>query len=237
MPIKTNIREVSDDAQGHLNGQRELWSDPAYWKDQEELWASVFVSPDSLSPLGVSYTEEMWIDVIHPRIKDYLKGEVLEVAPGRGRVTNFLTRHLNVLDSLELVDQSEYCIEYCRKEFGNNLKYHVNNGTSLNMIENNSKDFVFSWDSFVHMDKEVINHYLSGFFDVLKKGGHGFIHHSYFYGNENPKKNRAGRSNMDFDLFAELLVKNNLKLVNQEMFKLNVESYTLNDGFTTFVKV
>jgi cyclopropane fatty-acyl-phospholipid synthase-like methyltransferase len=104
------------------------------------------------------------------------------------------------------------------------------------MIKNDSKDFVFSWDSFVHMEKEVIDLYLRGFSDVLKKGGHGFIHHSYFYGEKNPTRNKAGRSNMDFNLFAELLVKNNLKLVDQEMFALNVESYNLNDGFTTFVK-
>ena len=230
------MRDVSENAQNYLNKQREVWSDPVYWEGQEELWASMFVSADTLLPLGVSYSEEMWVNVIHPRIKDYLKGDVLEVAPGRGRVTDFLAKHLNVLDSLELVDQSEYCIEYCRERFGNNLKYHVNNGMSLSMVENNSKDFVFSWDSFVHMDREVINLYLGGFSDVLKKGGHGFIHHSYFFGDKNPKNNKAGRSNMSFKEFAELLVKNNLKLVNQEQFKLNVKSYPLNDGFTTFVK-
>ena len=226
MPKKYNVNEVSEASLSYLEKQERLWSNPIYWEDQEDLWSTMFAED----------TQDLWDNVIYPRIKDYLKGDVLEVAPGRGRVTDFLTKHLNILDSLELVDLNGYCIEYCRKRFGNNLKYHVNNGVSLDMIKNDSKDFVFSWDSFVHMEKEVIDLYLRGFSDVLKKGGHGFIHHSYFYGEKNPTRNKAGRSNMDFNLFAELLVKNNLKLVDQEMFALNVESYNLNDGFTTFVK-
>ena len=226
MPKKYNVNEVSEASLSYLEKQERLWSNPIYWEDQEDLWSTMFAED----------TQDLWDNVIYPRIKDYLKGDVLEVAPGRGRVTDFLTKDLNILDSLELVDLNGYCIEYCRKRFGNNLKYHVNNGVSLDMIKNDSKDFVFSWDSFVHMEKEVIDLYLRGFSDVLKKGGHGFIHHSYFYGEKNPTRNKAGRSNMDFNLFAELLVKNNLKLVDQEMFALNVESYNLNDGFTTFVK-
>ena len=228
--METLKKTVAAASLTYLKQQEKMWSDPVLWNNHEELWSSAFAKD----------TQDLWDSVIHPRIKDFLKGDVLELAPGRGRVTDFLAKHLNVLDSLELVDQSEYCIEHCRKRFGNNLKYHVNDGMSLDMIEKNSKDFVFSWDSFVHIDKEVINLYLGGFSDILKKGGHGFIHHSYFFGNENPKKNKAGRSNMTFKLFAELLVKNNLKPVKQEMFKLNEKSsydITLNDGFTTFVKV
>ena len=220
---------VSEDALSHVKSQERLWSDPTNWQDQE-LWSSMFAKN----------TQDLWDNVILPRIKDYLKGDVLEDAPGHGRVTNFLAKHLNILDSLELVDQSEHCIEYCRERFGRNLKYHVNNGMSLNMIENNSKDFVFSWDSFVHMDREVINLYLAGFSNVLKKGGHGFIHHSYFYGDKNPEKNKAGRSNMDIDEFADLLVKNNLKKVKQEIFThkdtIKEDPSIINDCFTTFAK-
>lgn len=87
------------------------------------------------------------------------------------------------------------------------------------MIESNSLDFIFSWDSFVHMNDFVINSYLKEFNRILKPGGHAVIHHSYLYGgNVEPFKNKGGRSNMLPNIFKKLAEANNLKIIKQEIF-------------------
>ena len=56
----------------------------------------------------------------------------------------------------------------------------LNDGRSLSMIPDSSVDFVFSFDSFVHPDRDVVEAYLRQLGTKLKIGGKGFIHHSNF---------------------------------------------------------
>src|SRR5205823_12960691 len=49
---------------------------------------------------------------------------------------------------------------------------------SLSMIPYASVDFVFSFDSFVHLPREIVAGYLNELRRTLKIGGKGFIHHS-----------------------------------------------------------
>tara|TARA_Y100000296_G_C5155008_1_gene248526 strand:- start:974 stop:1681 length:708 start_codon:yes stop_codon:yes gene_type:complete len=183
--------------------QRSIWKDPNDWVNEGHSWSEFFGG-----------TQELWTKVISPKIEKYLKGDVLEIAPGHGRMTAFLIEKSN---SLEIVDFVEECIEKCREKFGDRIKYHINDGKSLDMIENNSKDFIFSWDAFVHIDKDTINDYLMGIYNVLKPGGYAFIHHSHFMGgNEDSSKNKGGRSNMTPELFASLAKQNSLEVISQE---------------------
>ena len=46
------------------------------------------------------------------------------------------------------------------------------------MIADKSIDFVFSFDVFVHIKRDVVEEYLREFHRTLKIGGRGFIHHS-----------------------------------------------------------
>jgi hypothetical protein len=50
---------------------------------------------------------------------------------------------------LILVDLVSKCIDACRRRFAcvDHIEYHVNDGRSLDAIENNSVDFVFRMDS------------------------------------------------------------------------------------------
>jgi SAM-dependent methyltransferase len=102
---------------------------------------------------------------------------VLEIGPGFGRWTSHLVseaRHLIV------VDVTERCIEFCRSRFADrtNLEYWTNDGQSLEMIEPESLDFVFSFDSLVHAEAHVLRQYLLQLGRTLRPGGTGFIHHS-----------------------------------------------------------
>jgi ubiquinone/menaquinone biosynthesis C-methylase UbiE len=103
--------------------------------------------------------------------------EALEIAPGHGRWTIYLAEKVRCL---YLVDISSSCIEFCRERFNSykNIKYFVNDGKSLACINNQSIDFIWSYDSFVHMDKWVIEAYMSEFSRILKRGSIVIIHHA-----------------------------------------------------------
>jgi hypothetical protein len=80
------------------------------------------------------------------------------------------------------VDKSNECIEACQERFASQSHVHcvLNDGRSLPMIPDASIDFVFSFDSFVHPDRDIIEAYLRQLRTKLKIGGKGFIHHSNF---------------------------------------------------------
>ena len=137
------------------------------WKDAGEEWSA---------PWGSS--EAQWFGTIFPRISEYLPaGTILEIAPGFGRWTHYLKEHC---ERLHVVDSDARCIEACRRRFGDDsrLSYHVNDGRSLAMIPDRSIDFVFSFDSLVHVPRELVEAYLRQLGDKLKDDGVGLFHHS-----------------------------------------------------------
>jgi hypothetical protein len=54
----------------------------------------------------------------------------------------------------------------------------VNDGKSLDMVPDGSVDFVFSFDSLVHAEEDVIEAYLGQLARKLTPNGTGFMHHS-----------------------------------------------------------
>lgn len=127
---------------------------------------------------GWGGSHAQWHGVILPRIARFLPtGSMLEIAPGYGRWTSYLREHC---ERLAIVDLDVACIEACRKRFAGDdrLSYHVNDGRSLDMIEDESLDFAFSFDSLVHADADVIAHYLRELERKLAPNGVGFVHHS-----------------------------------------------------------
>src|SRR4029077_1318302 len=58
------------------------------------------------------------------------------------------------------------------------LAFYVNDGSSLDVVPDGSVDFVFSFDSLVHAEKDVIERYIQQLSKKLKLDGVGFIHHS-----------------------------------------------------------
>jgi ubiquinone/menaquinone biosynthesis C-methylase UbiE len=120
----------------------------------------------------------MWRKSIYPRIKRLLPAAtILEIAPGFGRCTAYLKNHC---ERLVIVDLSPKCIEACKRRFANesNISYYVNDGKSLDMIADRSIDFVFSFDSLVHAQADVMEAYVKQLAVKLKPSGQGFIHHS-----------------------------------------------------------
>src|SRR6516225_7004394 len=139
------------------------------WTEAGEEWSQ---------PWGSSAAQ--WAGTILPRIRQCLPAKtILEIAPGFGRWTHYLKDYCN---KLWAVDKSNDCIDACRQRFASvsHVRCVLNDGRSLSMTPDGSVDFVFSFDSFVHPDREIVEAYLRQLGAKLKIGGKGFIHHSNF---------------------------------------------------------
>lgn len=148
-----------------------IWNETYDWKDNGEEWNGQAIK------CGLPY-EEWKKSVIQRLIVPNVGNEstILEIGPGHGRWSRYLAKYAA---SLILVDLSPKCIEFCRSLFTqrHNLRYLVNDGRSLAGVEDASVDFIWSFDTFVHMEKQVIGSYLGEIFRVLKPDGRAVIHH------------------------------------------------------------
>jgi ubiquinone/menaquinone biosynthesis C-methylase UbiE len=102
---------------------------------------------------------------------------VLEIAPGHGRWSAYL---VELAKSVALVDLNQSCLDACRERFtgADHVSYHLTDGYSLPFLPSESVDFVWSFDSFVHMSPDIVRGYLGEFARVLVPGGTGVIHHA-----------------------------------------------------------
>jgi ubiquinone/menaquinone biosynthesis C-methylase UbiE len=103
--------------------------------------------------------------------------DVLEVGPGAGRWTEALQK---VAQNLLVVDLSDKCIELCRKRFArcSNIKFFANDGFSLPFIPDESIDYLWSFDVFVHIAPCDAEKYAAEFSRIFRKGARGVIHHA-----------------------------------------------------------
>jgi len=212
------------------------------WNEAGEEWSA---------PWGSSAAQ--WTATIFPRIGHCLPvGTVLEIAPGFGRWTHYLK---NYCDELWAVDKSSECIEACCQRFTSDLHVRccLNDGRSLSMIPDGSVDFVFSFDSFVHTNRDVVEAYLRELGAKLKIGGKGFIHHSNFGEYAYTPRERVPEAlakpliklqildwahhrnpGMSADLFRALCAKHGLPCISQEL--VNWRGRRLIDCLSLFVR-
>jgi SAM-dependent methyltransferase len=212
------------------------------WKEAGEEWSQ---------PWGSSAAQ--WAGTIFPRIRECLPaGMILEIAPGFGRWTHYLKDYCK---ELWAVDKSNECIEACRERFATHSHVHcvLNDGRSLSMVPDASVDFVFSFDSFVHPDREVVEAYLRQLGTKLKIGGRGLIHHSNFGEYVNSPRERLPEAlakplikakildwghhrnpGMTAELFRALSAQNGLYCLSQEL--VNWRGRRLIDCLSLFVR-
>jgi SAM-dependent methyltransferase len=150
-----------------LEKNRELWADETTWRAGGDDWSQSWGGAAA-----------QWHGSVLPRIRRYLPAStVVEIAPGYGRWTDYL---LPFCDTLVGVDLSEVCVHACRTRFAGvpHASFFVNDGRSLDMVANGSADFIFSFDSLVHVEADVLSDYLVEIAAKLSPDGVAFIHHS-----------------------------------------------------------
>lgn len=184
--------------------EQRLWNNENLWSVDGHEWSKSFGT-----------TENLWNNEIFDKIKEFRGKKILEIAPGFGRITQFLSI---LASELIVVDLNPTCIEKTKSKLKHHvLAYFVNDGKSIPKVRDNSQDLVFSFDSFVHMHANVTEEYIKEIYRVLKPGGQAFIHHSWFYGGDDESfKNIAGRANMSPEIFKDLVEQNNMIIISQD---------------------
>jgi ubiquinone/menaquinone biosynthesis C-methylase UbiE len=205
--------------------EQRRWNNDEIWVDGGHEWSKSFGN-----------TENLWNKFIFEDIKEFRNKKILEIAPGHGRMTQFLSI---LASELLVIDLNPNCIKKTKEKLGHHvLAYFVNNGNDLPKIRDNSQDLVFSFDSFVHFHKNVTDDYLGEIYRVLKPGGKGYIHHSWLIGgSDNSFDNFAGRSTMNPDTFKSLVEKHNMSVVEQKTLQFQPEGmWDGLDSITIFQK-
>jgi 2-polyprenyl-3-methyl-5-hydroxy-6-metoxy-1,4-benzoquinol methylase len=143
------------------------WDERHDWAEEGDEWSHAW---------GGAHAQ--WLTSVWPRLASFLPtGALLEIAPGYGRWTQYL---LPRCTSYVGVDLAPSCIDVCQRRFGNqsHATFAVNDGMTLPMIAEGSIDFVFTFDSLVHVEADVISSYVHEFGRILSPDGVAFIHHS-----------------------------------------------------------
>ena len=151
----------------NLEENREYWDGGFHWRHRGDEWSAWWGSP-----------EAEWQVTIHPRIAEFLPvGMLVEIAPGYGRWTQFLRRQC---DHLVGIDLSAKCVRACRRRFwrDRSVRFHANDGKTLGGVRDDSVDFVFSFDSLVHVERDVLHSYIGELARVLRPDAVAFLHHS-----------------------------------------------------------
>jgi SAM-dependent methyltransferase len=149
---------------------KNTWNSLYDWSSAGDEWSV---------PWGTAHAQ--WAGCLYPRIFPFLKGCILEIAPGYGRWTQFLREHCT---SLIGVDLAARCVNECRSKFKSDPRLHfeVGDGRTLPMVIDTSVDFAFSFDSLVHAEADVLESYTSELARVLKPNAIAFLHHSNLAG-------------------------------------------------------
>ena len=203
------------------------WNNEYDWRSHGEEWSAAWGS-----------SEAQWKFTILPRIIQYLpKDTVLEIGPGHGRWTRCLRHYAK---HLLTVDISPKCADACRQQF-RDVQSFVNDGLSLNMIIEDTLDFVFSFDSLVHADATVLESYLRQLRLKMKPSAVGFIHHSNLGAYRQrlsayplPSLELWRSRDVDADIFFELCVSAGLCCIKQELVNWSNVGILL-DCFSTIV--
>lgn len=150
-----------------LQNNTSVWGAEWDWSQRGEEW--------SVAWGGVAH---QWWTTLFPRIQGYVPaGRILEIAPGFGRWTHFLR---DLCDDLIAVDIAPNAVEACRERFRDDphVSALVGDGMSLPMAGDRSIDLVFSFDSLVHAESDVMFRYLDELGRILSDDGVAFLHHS-----------------------------------------------------------
>jgi len=162
--------------------------------------------------------DQLWENLIWPMIHNLDFKCVLDLAAGHGRNSSKLLKYA---DGLIIVDINQECIDFCKERFRGDQKitFLKNDGLTLAGIEDESISLVYSFDSMVHFDNEVIKEYLKEFQRILTPSGSCFCHHSNYVGNPGGdfKHSPHWRNFMSEELFAHYSIKAGLEVIDQKI--------------------
>ncbi len=178
-----------------LNWNKTVWGDSYHWNDAGEEWSTTWGG-----------SEAQWFGSIYPRVHRFLPAQrILEIAPGFGRWTRYL---LPACEEFIGIDLSNKCTEACQKRFlaANHAQFITNDGRSLEAAKDQAFDLIFSFDSLVHAEYDILASYIPQIVHKLSSVGVAFIHHSNLLAYNNTIGQPHGRAlTVSADAIADLI--------------------------------
>jgi SAM-dependent methyltransferase len=165
-----------------------------------------------------AHIEEIWRTLIFPFLSDCDFTAVIDLGAGHGRNSTMLAPRSK---RLLVLDIQEGNVEVCRRRFAGqpHVTCAANNGYDLRPAEDGAFSLVYSFDSMVHFEKEVVRSYLRDTARVLRPGGRGFFHHSNYTGGTDWRTNPHARNFMSRELFESHARDAGLQIVRQMVFE------------------
>lgn len=209
----------------NLAWNKNFWDGDYNWSGRGEEWSHFWGS-----------SEAQWFGSLYPRLHRFLPtGNLLEIAPVFGRWTHYLLQY--VQGRYTGVDLSQECVNYCQERFSrfSNTAFLKTDGLSLDMVEDNLYDFIFSFDSLVHASLDVHQSYIPQILKKLDKSGVAFIHHSNWAGSGSVGGNVHNRAeDVSAAAYAEIVRQSGGNVLLQEYLGWGAEKMI--DMFTLFCR-
>lgn len=140
---------------------RREWNNPGLYGD---TWGN----PELVPPL--KYVKNTYL-------KPFVRPgtTAVEIGPGGGRWTQYMLS----VKRLYAVDYHEELLREHQKNFARPNVVHIkNNGDDFPGIPEHSVDFVFSFGTFVHLDTDIIDRYLTNLHGICKPSTDLVLHYS-----------------------------------------------------------
>lgn len=181
-----------------IDWNQKVWDSSYQWPKDGDEWSEM------AEFCGVPY--EKWKDSLAKyfliaNLREHFN--VLEIGPGHGRWSAMIPNRIPK-GTLHLVDLSPKCIDFCKGRLAgyNNVQYYANNGKNLPKFSGDI-DFVWSFDTFVHIEEPEVKSYVRDMFVAMKRQTMGVIHHC---GSPTPdQKQRGMRSSVTGRQFKQIL--------------------------------
>ena len=217
-----------------------IWNSEEHW-ETGKYGNGVPLADGEKWSAGWGNSTVQWRIALRPRIAPYLPaGRILEIACGRGRWGNFLRKEC---EALVLVDLADTLVAYCKQRFAedSHISYIVNDGRSLPGVEDASVDFLFSYDSLVHVDLDTMGAYVAEAARVLAPGGTGFVHHSNLaaYAGKTVPSASLRDPTVSAEAVRAQIEAAGMKVISQELVPWmadNMKAGMFIDSYTTFAK-
>lgn len=186
---------------------KSVWDKSYAWPKDGDEW------DDCARFTGIPY--EKWKDQLRRTFMvPYVRPEstALEIGPGHGRWSVLLAPKVSML---HLADLSPSCLDFCKKRLAEykHVRYHATDGKGFPAVETSTLDFVWSFDTFVHIEEPEVRSYARELRRAMKSQAMGVIHHP---GSPTPEQKANGcRSALDGRKFGTILAANGLHVIRQ----------------------
>lgn len=155
-----------------LEDNFQLWNHHYRWQQDGDEWDG---QATACGQPYLAWKQSVIEQLIQPNLS--ATTTVVEIGPGHGRWSQAIAP---ACGTLRLVDFSPNCIAYCQQRLAAypNVHYQVNDGRQLIGVADDSVDFVWSYDCFVHLEAAILQSYLGEIKRVLRPNGKAILHHA-----------------------------------------------------------